>query len=252
MRKLILSILVIIFVSLTFIHAEELPLQKYPYVNDFAGILNISGVEGLRGALQSLEQSTTAQVFVVTVNTTAPDVPSEYRTKLFKAWSVGQKEKDNGLLIVYAVSEKRIEVEVGYGLEGILPDSKVGRMLDEIYVPLRDKGKVEEGIFSFSEAIVKIIMENADEVRAGKTSPKTEPIAYIVFFVIFIVVIIIIMNAASQTRSFKGKQRESGFWWILWAILASSGGRGGGGSGGGGFSGGFGGGGGSGGGGAGR
>ncbi len=251
MHKIFISTLVVFVVVLSVVHAEDLPRQQSPYVNDFAGIFNASDIEGLRALLQGVEQSTTAQVFLVMVATTAPDTPQEYRTKLFKAWGVGQKGKDNGLLIVYAVQEKRIEVEVGYGLEGLLPDSKVGRMLDETYVPLRDSGNVNGGIVAFTQAVSKVIEDNKEDVVAGKTTPKNSPVAVVIFILIFVGIVFLMHVMSKNARKGRG---GSGIGWILWAILAGSG-RGGGGSGfggGGGFGGGFGGGGGSGGGGVGR
>ncbi|MSS74895.1 YgcG family protein [Candidatus Pacearchaeota archaeon] len=138
------------------------------WVNDYGHVLSSED----RGLLEELftfvEQNTTAEVVFVSVNSTAPDTPGAYRTKLFREWHIGKKDKNNGLLVVYSVVEHRLEVEVGYGLEGILPDGKVGRFLDEYYVPARDAGNLSAGIVAFSRAIADEILLNAEEVRSGQ------------------------------------------------------------------------------------
>lgn len=152
--------------------AQSFPEPQDKYVNDFAGFLGPSSVSQLKSLFSELERNTTAEVVMVTVETTAPLAPAQYRTELFNNWKIGKSEKDNGLLILYAAKEKRIEVETGYGLEGILPDSKVGAILDEFYVPYRDKGETQKGIVLAAEEFARVITENADEVRAGNAEKR--------------------------------------------------------------------------------
>lgn len=181
--------LFILFLSLS-VFAQTFPQQQDKHVNDFAGFLDSAGVSQLRGLLAELEQNTTAEVVVATVQTTEPLPPDQYRTELFNNWKIGKAENDNGLLILYAVKEKRIEVEVGYGLEGILPDSRVGRILDEFYVPNRDSNRTALGIVLAAQEFARVINANADEVRAGKAGGdfrsewlfELMPLFFIIFF----------------------------------------------------------------------
>jgi uncharacterized protein len=172
----------VFLVLATGVLAQSFPSRIDNYVNDFAGLLDQSQTTELRSLLSDVEQQTTAEIVVVIVNATYPETPSAYRTILFNEWGVGKADKDNGLLILYAVQEHRIEVEVGYGLEGILPDSKVGRILDEQYVPKRDAGNVTEGIVAATTALAQVVMDNAEEVRSGQTSA---PVSIDMFFVLF-------------------------------------------------------------------
>ncbi len=187
-----LFINLIIITSLTASAATQgLPQYTDKYVNDFAGIFSSQQNAELRPLLFNLDQATTAEVVVVTLNTTAPYTPQQYRTMLFNEWHVGKASKDNGLLILYSVSEHRIEVEVGYGLEGILPDSKVGRFLDNYYVPLRDQGNVNEGIFLFTQKIAEEITKNKDELMAAKSTAGKDIGPILVF--LFMAVIFFLM-----------------------------------------------------------
>lgn len=185
--KKIFILLIILFFAGN-VSAQELPDYSDKYVNDFADLFNDNETEMLRTALIELEQNTTAEVVVVTINTTFPSTPAEYRTKLFNYWQIGKKEIDNGLLILYSVNENRIEVETGYGLEGILPDSKIGRMLDEYYVPYRNEGQVAQGIIIFTQEVSKVILENSEEIYSAPEirGYVSEILPYIIFIIIFI------------------------------------------------------------------
>lgn len=239
--------LLVIFASLAL---AQLPQHTDKYVNDFAGVFTGTETAELRSILSQVENNTTSEVVVVTVNTTAPYAPSQYRTMLFNEWGVGKADVDNGLLILYAVTEHRIEVEVGYGLEGILPDSKVGRMLDDYYVPLRDVNQTTKGIVEFTKAVAVVLNENREEILSHKSSSKEIDAGIIMFIIPIIIGIVLILVLVAAANRRKGKKGR--FKW-LWIGGGLGGGRfGGGGFGGGGFGGGGFGGGGSGGGGAGR
>ena len=88
--------------------AQTFPKPQDKYVNDFANFLDYASISELRNLFYSVEQSTTAEMVVVTMQTTQPYTPSEYRTLLFNDWHIGKADKDNGLLILYAVNERRI------------------------------------------------------------------------------------------------------------------------------------------------
>ncbi len=247
-KKILITIFLCVLLSGA--SAQELPKYYDNYVNDFVGTFDSKQTQYLRSILSEIEGNTTAEVVVVVVNTTEPYTPQEYRTKLFNDWKIGKDDKDNGLLILYAVSENRIEVETGYGLEGILPDSKLGRMLDDYYVPLRDEGNVNEGIIKFTEEVGIVIEDNADEVRSGKNKRKTKIFKSIIFSIIseytFYLIFILVIYFIFRSMGRRGGRRT-----FLGGFGGFGGGGGGGFSGGGGGGGGFGGG-GSGGGGAGR
>ncbi len=202
------AVIITLFASVS---AESFPAYSDKYVNDFAGFFKANETAYLRALLSDLEQNTTAEVTVVTMQTTAPYAPSEYRTKLFNAWGIGKKDKDNGLLILYAVTEHRIEVEVGYGLEGILPDSKVGRLLDEYYVPLRDQNRTVGGIMSFTAQISSAIRSEYGSNTNSGGSDFVSVIIIIAMFSIFIAFfVILILSIKRGSRCGKSSWRKSG------------------------------------------
>ncbi|MBI2671460.1 TPM domain-containing protein [Candidatus Woesearchaeota archaeon] len=196
MRKEFLVLVLII--SLSIASAAELPNWQDKYVNDFAGIFNASQVSEVRGLLAAVDGSTTAEIVVVTAPECTPFGGAEqYAYNIAIKWGIGKKEKDNGFLILYCRAENRIRGEVGRGLEGILPDSKVGRLLDEEYVPLKNRGDAAGGIISFTKAVASVVEENKEEVIAGKTGPTR--FSYLLFFIIAFFFIILLFSIGSRS-----------------------------------------------------
>ncbi len=198
-------------IGVGFVSAIDLPDWKDKYVNDFAGILNGNQSVELRAVLAGVDVDTTAEVSVVTIAECAPYDISQYSIELARKWTIGKKEKDNGFLILYCQAENRIRGEVGRGLEGILPDSKVGRLLDENYVPLRDAGDVPTGIVNFAKQIAQVIEDNKEEVIAGKAGVSVISSVFIyIFFAIFIILFIWLWSAGAKSNARVGDKSSQG------------------------------------------
>ena len=98
---------------------------------------------------------------------TAQDDYTEYANKLFSSWGIGEKDKDNGALIFLAHQERKIRIEVGYGLEGILPDGRVGEILDRYALPFFKKGEYGRGLYGAALAVAAIIAKDAGVTLTG-------------------------------------------------------------------------------------
>ncbi len=204
MKKLL--ILLMFLILLYPISSQEFPNPYNKYVNDFAHLFNSNDLNELQNTLSQVEKNTTAEVVIITVNTSKPLSPAQYRTELFSKWQIGKKGKDNGLLILYSLQENRIEVETGYGLEGILPDSKLGRLLDENYVPYRDKKQVQQGIILFTKEVSKVIEENKEEVISSKKSYNYLSFFPLIFPLIFLIIFILSIHKIINTGKRKCKK----------------------------------------------
>jgi uncharacterized protein len=233
--------LLVFLVFIVSVSAVELPNYKDKYVNDFANVLSTGEVGYLRALFYEVDMNTSAEVvFVSDSECTSKGGQSQYAIDLGKYWKVGKEDKDNGLLILYCKAENKIFAATGYGLEGILPDSKIGRLLDENYVPQRDAGNISQGIIAFSDAVSGVIEENREEVLSGKAGRNSNfdiPIGLIIFLVWIIFVII-----ASRMRKNARRAGRNIPWWIPIFLPSGHGSSGGGFSGGGFGGGGFGGG----------
>ncbi len=143
------------------------------YVVDLAGVMNDSAQAQLNGLLLELEQKTTAQVVVLTVQSLDGDEIRGFGIKMAEKWKLGQKGKDNGVLIIVAVQDRKYTIEVGYGLEEVLPDSLVGTIGREYLIPYFRKGDYSTGIYAASIAVAQTIAENAGvELSSGRRQPS--------------------------------------------------------------------------------
>lgn len=130
------------------------------FVNDYAGILAAGDRERLEELCRSLKAATGAEMAVVTVASTGDQTIQMYAVRMFEAWGLGGKGRDNGVLILVAVEDRQVWVEVGYGLEGVLPDGKVGAILDRHLVPAFREGRYGDGLYTCVRAL-------ADEIRSA-------------------------------------------------------------------------------------
>lgn len=113
------------------------PTDRF-FVNDFADVLSPADEQTVYETGVRLQQETDAQVVLVTVNSLDGYSLEDYALELARLWGLGDAEKDNGLLLLFTTDGPHTRAEVGYGLEGALPDSKVGRILDDHLVPYYD------------------------------------------------------------------------------------------------------------------
>ncbi len=133
------------------------------FVNDTAHLLDDTTHARLEALLDQLRRKTGAEFALLTVPTTAPMDPSEYKVEVFRRWGLGQKGKDNGLLLLVAVQEHDIHFETGYGLEGTLPDGLEARIVREDMVPRFRAGDMAGGIVvGVQQAAARIAAESGD------------------------------------------------------------------------------------------
>ena len=114
----------------------ELPSPtSYKYVNDYAGIITNTYSEKIISIGRELETKTGSQAVVVVVDSTEGIPIEDYSIKLFRSWGIGESGKDNGLLILVAVKDRAFRVEVGRGLEGVVPDALSNRVMESLAKP---------------------------------------------------------------------------------------------------------------------
>lgn len=111
------------------------------YVQDFADILTATEEDQLRNIGRNVEDATTSQIAVLTVDSIGESGIEEYAVDAYRSYGLGTAENSNGVLLVLAIKEKKIRIEVGYGLEGTIPDGKAGRILDEYAIPHLQNGQ---------------------------------------------------------------------------------------------------------------
>ena len=217
------AFLLVILSSATGIYAADIPVPPPAPVVDLAGIIDDSVKTKLNGYLRELEQKTTAQVAILTIKSLAGQSLADLSiTIAHEKWKLGQKGKDNGVLVLVALNDRKYRIEVGYGLEGILPDSLVGGIGRQYLVPYFKKNDYSTGIYAAALVIANEIAKEAGVTISGlpavkKTdSAKTRkrssgPYGKVISLLFFLVVLIIFIK---NPRSF-----------LALMLLSSMGGR---------------------------
>ena len=141
--------------------AQDFPSPTGNLVNDFANVLSPGAETQLENRLLQLEKDTSAEVSVVTIVSLGDENIDDYAVGLFEKWGIGKKGKDNGVLFVVAVNERKVRIEVGYGLEAVLTDGRAGRILDSKVLPSFRDGNYETGIFAGVISIENYLREGA-------------------------------------------------------------------------------------------
>jgi len=154
----------IIVFSIVFIPSVILAAE-YPspvgFVNDFAGVLDSGTRTFLEAEIAGLKERSGAEISLVTVSTLAGDTIENYAVELFREWGIGERGKDNGLLFVVAPNEREVRIEVGYGLEGAVPDAEANRVIQKIVTPAFKEGNYPKGISEGVLALIKIVSGEA-------------------------------------------------------------------------------------------
>jgi uncharacterized protein len=140
------------------------------WVTDMAGILDEPTEAQLNSVISQLEHQNGTEIAVVTVAETAPAAsPKEFTTKLFNYWGIGKKGKDNGALFLISKSDRRVEIETGYGVEAILPDAKVGNIINTQITPRFKQGDFKGGTLAGTKALVVAL--EAPQVPSASKEP---------------------------------------------------------------------------------
>lgn len=155
---LLLFILILSNMTSVTLAAVVSPTSDF-YVNDNAGVLTRETKQYIIDTNVELQKKTGAQIVVVTVKSLDGMSIEDYAYQLFNSWGIGDKNKDNGLLLLCSYGDRKFRVEVGYGLEGKLPDGKTGRMQDEYIIPYLRNDNFDEGIKNGYSAFLKEVAE---------------------------------------------------------------------------------------------
>ncbi len=162
----ILALILIIFSFKTYSFGIVNPTTNF-YSNDYANILDEDIEEYIINRNVELEEKTGAQIVVVTVKNLEGNSLEEYATELFRKFGIGDKDKNNGVLLLLALEERQFRIEVGYGLEGTLTDGKTGRIQDDYIIPYLKNDDWNNGVKNGFNAILQEVYNeyNIDSIE---------------------------------------------------------------------------------------
>src|SRR5690606_22289460 len=174
--------------------AQDFPTISNPprLVNDFAKILNSQEVQYLEQKLVAYDDSTSTQITIVTLNSIGGDDINLYTAELAEKWHIGQKGKDNGLIMLLSMEDKKISIQVGYGLEHIVTDAISKRIIEEYILPEFRKGDFGAGLNEGANQVIKAL---AGEFKGkGKSVNKNTPWIPIGFLILLILITLVGKN----------------------------------------------------------
>ena len=149
-------------------------LKPTGYVNDFAGVLDASSSESIRNICRQIDQKAKAQIAIVTIHSLDGADIEGYASDLYKAWGIGPKSSNRGVLILLAINDRQRRIEVGYGLEPILPDGKVGGFGRET-VPLLRQNQYGPAVLLMTQRVAGVIAADAGITLEGPEPPRPPP-----------------------------------------------------------------------------
>lgn len=228
-----IAVLLIFFFTASLSALDVPPLTDR--VVDLANVLSESDEATIASFLGSVDGQTGVQLAVLTIPSLEGESLEGYSIRVADAWKLGQKDRDNGVLLLVSIGDRAVRIEVGYGLEGTLTDAASGLIIRNVIAPRFREGKYAEGIYEATRNIVGLATDNAEIVAEEVKNPRKEKsgngLAAFVFFVFFM----IIMRAGRNRRGGGGILGPL----ILGSMLSGGSRQSGGGFSGGGFGGGF-------------
>lgn len=233
-------VLFLVLIFLPFVQSAE-NIQIKGFVNDYANIISPDYKSKIEGALTQLYDSKAAEFSIVTIESLEGKDIESYALSLAQG-KLGDKEKNNGLLLLVAVKDRKYRFEVGRGLEPILNDARIGRIGRTLLVENFKNEDYGKGIYEASLAVKTTLLDEKDSeyyVNDQDYQVQIGPIILIIFFLIFWIVIISLIVSIKRDRYKKDKQRTDDYFgaalmaaWLFGGRRGGSGGFGGGGFGG--------------------
>lgn len=241
MKKL--ALLLLFSFSSFLVSAQEFPAKPTTLVNDYTNTLNAGQIQQLEQKLVALDDSTSNQISVVLIKTVGDYDINEYALELGRKWGIGGKGKNNGVILLVAIGDRKMSIQTGYGLEGALPDVYTKRIIENDIKPFFKTGDYYAGIDAGTNSIISVIKgEYKNDNPKSNSRGGRGSAGFIVLIIIIIIAVVIRRGGGGGGNQVIGGRgvAEAILWGSLLGGGRSSGGGfggsfGGGSSGGGGF-----------------
>ncbi len=210
--------------------AKEIPAKSNRLVNDYANVLSASEESALETKLRGYYDTTSTQIAVVLENSLEGDDLFDYCQRLATAWGIGEKGKNNGVLLYVAIGDRKARIHTGYGMEATITDAMSTRIRTQQMNPAFKTGNYYQGLDDASTTIMQLASGEFVNDKEDKPLQKG-PSAFVIIIIIIILIILF-----SRGGGGRGNRSRGGFGGpIFWGGTFGSGGFSGGGGGGGGF-----------------
>jgi uncharacterized protein len=206
--------LVSLLIQVPILRADDFPPQSKNIVTDYTNTLSESERQSLEQKLVSFNDSTSSQVAIVIMSSVGNYDIADYSVQLYNKWGIGQKEKNNGVLILVAKDDRKVWITTGYGMEGVLPDALSKRIVNNDILPNFKEGNYYEGL---DEAVNSIISIVRGEYTADNSHHKKEKVPWFGVLLALLIFFIVIISKVGSTRNY-ARRNNLGFW-AAWALM---------------------------------
>jgi uncharacterized protein len=208
--------------------AQEFPERSTTLVTDYTNTLSTGDKLKLEEKLVAFNDSTSTQVAVVIMKSTGSYDINDYGQQLLRKWGIGQKEKNNGILVLVAIADRKMSIQTGYGAEGPLPDVLTQRIIQDDMRPRFKEGDYYGGLDAATTDIIKATKGEfkADPKEEATPNGASSGAGIIVIIIIVVILIIVFRNrggGGGQIISRRGG--ASPFWWFLAGSMLGGSGR---------------------------
>ncbi|MCD7962977.1 MAG: TPM domain-containing protein [Rikenellaceae bacterium] len=196
MKRFLIAIIAVCTVILSFAQNIPDPMSPARLVNDFAGLFTSSQIDALETKLVDFDRTTSNQIAVVTVNDLDGMAVSDYGVRLFEKWKIGGTKKDNGILILIKPKTQsengRVSINVGYGLEGAVPDILAGRIVDYDMIPYFEKNDYYGGVAAAVNTLIGLTEGEFTADEYLKRHKRAEALSVIFSVLIFMLAVFLL------------------------------------------------------------
>lgn len=237
-----------ILIALTFllvsagVWAQELPPRSNTLVTDYTNTLSPDQKAALERKLVAFNDTSSTQIAVVMIKSVGVYDIADYTVRLAENWGVGQKGKNNGVVLLAAIADRKVTIQTGYGVEGALPDAITKRIITNEIRPAFQRGDYYTGIDKATDAIISYTKGEykSDTSKNKRSGSKGFPVGLVILIFIIIAVLSRRGGGGGGGRVIGSRGGADLLWWTMLSGMAGRGGHGGGGGGfgGGGFGGG--------------
>lgn len=213
LKKLVLfiNLLIIGFAAA----GQDLPEKSNTLVTDYTNTLQAEQKALLEHKLVMFDDSTSTQIAVVIIKSTGAYDINEYTQKLGRAWGVGQKGKNNGIVILVAIADRKVSIQTGYGAEGAVPDAITHEIIQNDITPRFKEGNYYAGLDDGTNSLIKYMK---GEYKAGKKKTDSDdggPIGFVIIIIVVILIIIFRNRRGGGGQIIGSRGSASPFWWFL-------------------------------------
>ncbi len=202
--------------SSVFLFAQQFPEKSTALVTDYTGSLSAGQKQSLENKLVAFNDSTSTQIAVVLIKSVGDYDIAEYATNLGRKWGIGQKGKNNGILMLIAVGDRKVTIQTGYGAEGGIPDITSHEIIENDITPNFKQGNYYAGIDAGTNSLIKYMKgEYKAPAQVKQKNNGGGGSALIVIIIVIVVILLMRRGGGGGSQVIGSRGGSSPFWWFL-------------------------------------